>query len=96
MIFNVINNNNPRPVGHRVIVNVLFNLRQHYQITIHACTSSFYHIKKDGKVIGFACDQLMAIDKAFSFIGTQPPVILKGMIEKRYWQIKEQKAVIYG
>lgn len=100
MILQIIENDNPAPPPHQVVVDVLFQLRRSYQITIHQCGNGFFHIKqatkKGTKVIGFACDQLMGIDKAFSFIGIQPPIRLKGMIERRYWQLKELKEVVYG
>ncbi len=100
MILEVIKNDNPMPLSHQVVVDVLFQLRRSYQITIHQCSHSFFHIKKTTKkgtkVIGFACDQLMAIDKAFDFICIQPPVRLKGIIERRYWQLKEFREVVYG
>lgn len=96
MNFRLINNNNPRPVNHMAIIETLFHLRRTYQITISRHGSDFYHIKKDDKVIAFSCDHLMAIDKAFDFIGIQPPLRIKGMIEKRYWQLKELKKVMYG
>jgi len=99
MILEVIENARPTPLSHQLVVDVLFQLRRSYQITIHQCSRNFFHVrqttKRGTKVIGFACDQLMAIDKAFDFIGIKPPIRLKGMIERRYWQLKELKEVMY-
>lgn len=96
MNLKAIKNDKSKPLSHQVIVHVLFKLRRYYKITIHSVRADFFHIKKGDQVIGFACSQIMAIDKAFSFIGVLPPHLMEQMINKKYQELAECKEVVYG
>lgn len=96
MIFKVLENANPVLTGeHQLVVNTLFILRRQ-GVVIHQVTPSFFHIKKDTKTVGFACDQLMAIDKAFDLTNMQLPFRIKGLVERRYRQHQEYRKYCNG
>lgn len=92
MIFKVIENAKPiTKYPHQVVIDTLFLLRRQ-DVVIHQVTGTFFHIKKGAKVIGYACDQLMAIDKAFHLIKIPLPFSINHLVVKRDCELQEQRA----
>lgn len=102
MNLQVIRNNNPikaKSVG-VLAANAAFSLKKAHNIIIHRVdgitpikkSRPFYHVKKDGKVIGFSCHYLLAIDKAYSYLKQLPSESIRSLINTAYLDAQDRKA----
>lgn len=108
MKLRVIKSNKPMKAKSTSVIaaNAAFSLKRSYNITIHRADGfsplkkhlPFYHIKKEGKVIGFSCHYLLAIDKAYSYLKQLPSEAIRSLINTAYLDMQHRKArgVLYG